>query len=44
MEYPEATDSDFDVYTFKEEDSKTDEETTSDDVGLNCINQTLSTH
>jgi len=33
------------VYIFKgEEDSKTDENPTSDDVDLNCINQTQSTH
>ena len=32
------------MYTFKGEDSETDEEPTSDDVGLNCINQTGSTH
>jgi len=32
------------VYIFKVEDSETDEEPTSDDVGLNCINQTPLTY
>ena len=32
-----------DVYIFKGENSKTDEERTSDDVEHNCINQKLST-
>jgi len=32
------------VYIFKGEDSETDEEPTSDDVGLNYINQTPLTH
>jgi len=40
----EATESDSDVHIFKGEDSETDKEPTSDDVGLNCINQTSSTH
>jgi len=40
----EATELDFDMYIFKGEDSETDKEPTSDDVGLSCINQTLSTH
>ena len=39
----EATKSDSDVYIFKGEDSEIDEEPTSD-AGLNCINQTPSTH
>jgi len=34
----EVTESDFDVYNFKGEDSETDEELISDNVGLNCIN------
>ena len=36
----EVIESDSDVYIFKREDSETDEEPTSDNVGLNCINQT----
>jgi len=40
----EATEPDFDVYIFEGEDYETDEEPTSDDVGLNCINQTPLTH
>jgi len=32
------------VYIFKGEDSETDEEPTSDDIGLIYINQTPSTH
>jgi len=40
----EVTESNSDVYIFKREDSKTDEEPTSDGVSLNCINQISSTH
>ena len=40
----EATASESDVYIFKGEDSETDEDLISDDVGLNCINQTPSNH
>jgi len=40
----EATKSDSDMYIFNGEDSETDEEPTSDKVGLNCINQTPLTH
>ena len=32
------------MYIFEGEDSETDEEPTNDDVGLNCINHTPSTH
>jgi len=32
------------VYIFKREEYKTNEEPTSDDVSLNCIKQTPSTH
>jgi len=32
------------VYIFKGEDSETDEDPTSDYIGLNCINQTPSIH
>jgi len=43
MEKPtEATKPDFDVYIFKRKEEETDEEPTSNDVGLNCINQTPS--
>ena len=40
----EATEPEFDVYIFEGKDSKTNKEPTSDDVGLNYINQTPSTH
>jgi len=40
----EVTELDSDVYIFKWEDSETGEEPTSDDIGLNYINQTPSTH
>ena len=40
----EATESDSEEYICGLGDAKTYEEFTSDDVGLNCINQTLSTH
>ena len=40
----EATESDFDVYIFKEENSKTDEKPRIDDVGFNCIDQAPSGH
>jgi len=40
----EATESNSNVYIFKGEHYEADEEPTSDDVGLNCINQTLSTY
>ena len=36
----EATEPDSDVHIFKGEEEETDEEHTSDDVGLNCTNQT----
>ena len=39
----EATEPDSDVYIFEGGDSETDIKPTSDDVGLNCINQTPST-
>ena len=32
------------MYIFEGEEDSGDEEPTSDDIGLNCINQTLSTH
>ena len=40
----EATESDSEEYIYDPGDVETDEEPTSDDVGLNCINQTLQTH
>ena len=40
----EATESDAEEYTYDPEDVETDDEPTSDNVGLNCINQTPSTH
>ena len=39
----EATESDSDVYIFNREKDSSDEEPTSDDIGLNCIDQTPST-
>jgi len=37
--YIEATEPDSDLYIFEGEEEETDEELTSDDVGLNCINK-----
>jgi len=39
----EATESDSEEYIYDPGDVETDEESTSDDVGLSCINQTPST-
>ena len=39
----EATESDSDEYTYHQ-DVETDDESSSDDVGLNCIRPTSSTH
>ena len=46
MEHPrtEATKSDSEEYTYNSGDVENDEESTSKDVGFNCINQTPSTH
>ena len=40
----EATESDFEEYIYDPGNVETDKKPTSDDIGLNCINQTTLTH